>query len=311
MQPNTLQQAIIHFSDEETCFEFVARLRWPKGVHCPLCESEAVTRVAKKFFWQCNGCRKQFSVKVGTIMEDSPIKLAKWLPAIWLLASAKNGISSYELGRSIGVTQKTAWFMLHRIRLAMKSGSFDKFTGEVEADEAFIGGLAGNMHKEKRAQKVTGRGGTDKTIVFGLLERRGPNGHSRVRAKAMRNRRKGALFPEIYEHVAKGSQMYTDSFPSYKSLGQHYDHGFVDHAVSYVEGRVHTNGMENFWSLLKRSIRGTYVNIEPFHLDRYLDEQVFRFNTRKESDGDRMSQVVGAVTGRRLTYNQLTRAEAS
>jgi hypothetical protein len=265
-----------------------------------------VSFISTRRVWTCREehPRKQFSVKVGTIFEDSPITLDKWFAAMWMIGSAKNGVSSYEVGRGIDVTQKTAWFMLHRIRLAMQRGTFDKFSGDVEADETFIGGKARFMHAHKRAQKITGTGGKDKSPVMGLLERHGPDGHSRVRVKHVPNRKKKMLQAEVRENVAAGANLYTDALASYDGLTE-YAHEVIDHAESYVRGSVHTNGMENFWTLLKRCIKGTYVSVEPFHLFRYLDEEAYRFNTRKAGDGARFVDTLRATVGKRLTYTSL------
>jgi hypothetical protein len=225
---------------------------------------------------------------------------------MWMIANDKNGISSYEVARALGVTQKTAWFLMHRIRLAMDAGSFDKLDGTVEVDETFIGGKARFMHRNRQNPAVNGRGPIGKTAVIGLLDRHGPDGHSVVRAKVVPNRRRRTLSGEIRKHVAKGAELMTDSFASYSDLGRDFVHGVIDHAEKYVEGQVHTNGIENFWTLLKRAVKGTYVSVEPFHLFRYLDEQVFRFNNRKATDGARFLIVAARVVGRRLTYNQLT-----
>jgi len=251
--------------------------------------------------WQCKGCKKQFSVKVGTIFEDSPIGMDKWLSAVWMLVNCKNGKSSYELARDLGVTQKTAWFMLHRLRLAMQTGTFEKLSGEVEADETFIGGKARNMHKKKREEKIHGRGSSGKVAIMGLLERPGE-----VRAKVVPDTKSRTLQVEVRENVEPGSAVYTDALRSYKGLDPEYVHQVVDHAEKYAEGKVHVNGLENFWSLLKRCFNGTYVSVEPFHLFRYLDEQAFRFNEREGEDADRFKKALGSVAGRRLTYSELT-----
>ncbi len=255
----------------------------------------------KQCKWNCNGCRRQFSVKVGTIFEDSPIKLSKWLPAMWLITNAKNGISSCELARSLGVTQKTAWFMLHRIRCALQDGSTVMLCDNVEVDETYIGGKARNMHKHVKAEKITGTGGKDKTAVFGMLERGGA-----VKTKVVRRPKKSTLQGIIHNNVLKGSNVYSDALKSYDGLGNWFEHQVIDHAVSYVEGNVHTNGMENYWSLLKRTLSGTYVSVEPFHLFRYLDEQSFRYNERKTSDRDRFILAMSQAPGKRLTYATLT-----
>jgi transposase-like protein len=254
--------------------------------------------------WFCAGCKKQFSLKVGTIFEDSPLGLDKWMCAYWMLCNCKNGVSSCEMARTIGVTQKSAWFMLHRIRATMHETSATKLSGEVEADETFIGGKARNMHLSKRQRRITGTGTKDKTAVMGILERGG-----KVRTTVIANRKKAALQSEVKKHVEAGAALYTDALLSYEGLAGEYAHKVVDHAVEYVNGRVHTNGLENFWSLLKRGLSGTYVSVEPFHLFRYLDEQTFRYNSRKNmNDQDRFETAMSNVVGHRLTYSALTGA---
>jgi len=304
----TLQQAVIHFSDYENCRKLMVELRWPDGkVKCPYCGSEKVTYLARTRVWKCytGHPRPTFSLKTGTIFEDSPLGLDKWLAALWLVVNCKNGISSCEVARDLGVTQKSAWFMMHRLRFALKEGGFGLLSGEVEADEAFIGGKARNMHVSKRQRRITGTGGKDKTAVMGILQRGG-----KVRAVVVPSRRKKALQNEVKRHVEAGSALYTDALLSYEGLASDYAHQVIDHAVQYVDGRVHTNGLENFWSLLKRGISGTYVSVEPFHLFRYLDEQSFRYNNRKDmNDCDRFRLALSQITGKRLTYNYLTGKE--
>jgi transposase-like protein len=301
--PETLQNAIIYFSDPDRCFQYALNLRWPNGVvSCPRCGSEKHSFIKTRRIWFCSGCKQQFSLKVGTIFEDSPLGLDKWMCAFWMICNCKNGVSSCEIARSLGVTQKSAWFMLHRIRKAMHEDSSLMLSGEVEADETFIGGKARNMHLSKRERRITGTGGKDKTAVMGLLERGGE-----VRTKVISNRKKALLQAEVKKHVEAGSALYTDALMSYRGLGSDYAHQVVDHAVEYVNGRIHTNGLENFWSLLKRGINGTYVSIEPYHLFRYLDEQSFRYNNRKNKDDQaRFEAAMKNVAGRRLTYNELT-----
>jgi transposase-like protein len=303
--PTTLLEAVRYFSNPDVCLEFMKNIRWPDGVvKCPTCGSDKVGFLANQRRWQCSArhSQRQFSVKVGTIFEDSPLGLDKWLPVVWLLTNCKNGISSYEVARDINVTQKTAWFMLQRVRLAMKAGTFwHKLDGEIEADESFIGGLARNMHKDKRA-KITGTGGAGKAVVMGILDRN----TGEVRVKHVPNVQRGTLQVEIYEHVASGSEVFTDAWIAYQGLDKEYVHQVIDHAEAYVQGNVHTNGIENFWSLLKRGLKGTYISVEPFHLFRYLDEQAFRYNNRKTTDGDRFARVLSQTTGKRLTYKKLT-----
>lgn len=308
-KPKTLQEAVRYFSDEQTCIDTVAALRWPNSPICPKCGYNEHYYLATQRRWKCKDCSKQFSVKVGTIFEDSAIPLDKWLIALWMLVNCKNGISSYEIGRDLGITQKSAWFVLHRLRLALQVKDFVKLGGpgsEVEVDETFIGGKARNMHVDVRERRITGTGGKDKTVVMGMLERGG-----KVRVSVVPNRRKHALQQQVQNDIAAGSALYSDALQSYDGLSRDYAHQVIDHAEKYVEGRVHTNGLENFWSLLKRGIRGTYVSIEPFHLFRYLDEQSFRYNERatkdrQMNDGDRFHLALSQIAGKRLTFAEVT-----
>jgi transposase-like protein len=309
--PKTLQQAISFFSDPEKTFDYSVKLRWPHGkVTCPRCDSTEHSFISTRRIWFCKGCKKQFTVKVGTIFEDSPLGMDKWMIAVWMLVNCKNGISSYEIARALGITQKSAWHMMHRVRLALHEKTFVRLGGpgsEVEVDETFIGGKARNMHAEKRRQVITASGPHDKTAVFGMLERGG-----QVRAMVVPNRRRYALESEIRAHVKAKSAIYSDNLASYDMLRHRgFSHQVVDHAERYVDGQVHTNGLENFWSLLKRGLKGTYVAVEPFHLFRYVDEQVFRYNNRATKDhfvgdGDRFEMVMKHIAGKRLTYEQLT-----
>jgi transposase-like protein len=303
-EPTTLQEAVIYFAEPQNCMTYLVARRWPNGVTCPTCGSSKVAFSAKHNRWQCGShhARRQFTLKTGTIFEDSPLGLDKWLPAVWMLCNCKNGMSSWELHRAIRVTQKTAWFMLHRIRLALQGKEGGMLGGEVEVDETFIGGKARNMHKAKRAEKITGTGGKDKTIVMGMLERGGE-----VRAMVVDNRRKKEVQKQIRQRVEAGAAIFTDELLSYEGLDSDYEHAVINHAIEYVNGNVHTNGMENFWSLLKRGLHGTYVSVEPFHLFRYIDEQAFRFNFRKDmTDSDRFHLAVSHIVGKRLTYAELT-----
>jgi transposase-like protein len=306
-QPQTLVEAIRYFADPDVALRTMVELRWPNGVHCPTCGRTDPRFIATRRMWECKEKhpRKQFSAKVGTIFEDSPIDLGKWFAAIWMVANCKNGISSYEMHRALGVTQKTAWFMDHRIRLAMKTGSFLKMSGEVEADETFIGGLAKNMHKHERARTIKGTGGAGKEAVLGIVERGTDEKASRIKTVHVPNVRRKTLAPEVRATVEPGATIYTDALKSYLGLSDAYTHETVDHAIEFVNGNVHTNNVENFWSLLKRTLKGTYVSVDPVHLSRYLDEQAFRFNERKDNDGGRFRKVASSVTGRRITYKEL------
>ncbi len=304
-EPKTLQEAIVYFSDFENCQRFIIDLRWSDGkVRCPSCGSEKVTYLANARLWKCyeDHAKAKFSLKVGTIMEDSALPIDKWLTAMWLIVNCKNGISSCEVARDLGITQKSAWHMAHRIRFALHHGSFEKLSGHVEVDETFIGGKARNMHVAQRRRRITGTGTKDKTAVMGILERGG-----KVRTVVVPNRKKHALQGEVRKHVEAGAALYTDALLSYDGLAGDYAHQVVDHAVEYVSGTCHTNGLENFWSLLKRGISGTYVSVEPFHLFRYLDEQAYRFNNRKDmNDFDRFKLAASQIVGKRLTWNEVT-----
>ncbi len=305
--PQTLHDAIKYFANEDRALDFMKSIRWPDGVvKCPRCGSTEVSFLSTRRIWKCKAKheKQQFSVKVGTVLEDSPIGLDKWLSAFWMIANAKNGISSYELHRSLGVTQKTAWFMLHRIRLAMQDGSIEQFSGRVEADETFIGGKARNMHADKKSSIKAGVVG--KVAVMGLLERNTAERASRVKLRVVRNTRRSQLQKEIKEKVAKGSEVFTDALRSYTGIEKEYIHQVIDHAECYAKGHVHANGLENFWSLLKRGIKGTYVSVEPFHLFRYLDEQAFRFNERKDNDAGRFIKAAQGIIGKGLRYVKLT-----
>jgi transposase-like protein len=311
-EPKSLQEAIVYFSNPDNCIDYLAVRRWPEGVICPNCGSDSISFNAKRRTWKCasHHPKREFSVKVGTIFEDSPISLDKWLTATWMLTNCKNGVSSYEIARDVRVTQKSAWFMLQRIRLAMQDDFFGSKLGanggEVEVDETYIGGKARNMHLSKRQRRITGVLTDDKTTVMGFLERGG-----RVRTAIVENRHRDTVQPMVKKHVQMGAALYTDELGGYQGLHTEYEHQVINHAEKYVDGRVHTNSLENFWSLLKRGISGTYIAVEPFHLFRYLDEQMFRFNNRATkdnpmNDADRFDLVVSQIVGKRLTFAQLT-----
>ena len=322
-EPKTLQQAVVHFSDPDNCIAYMVSKRWPDSVvKCPTCGRDDVAYIPKRRLWQCKTRHKkcQFSVKVGTIMEDSPISLDKWLMAMWMIANCRNGVSSHEIKRTLSVTQKSTWFMLHRIRYAMKADPFGHVgklggteSAPVEVDEAFVGGKIKNMHR-KRANAIRASAPVDrldsyetrwdsKTAVIGMFDRES----RQVRAKVVPNVKRETLQNEILKNVKYGSKVYTDEAVAYDLLRRRYVHDTVNHSETYVRGHVHTNSLENFWSLMKRNLSGTYVAVEPFHLDRYLDEQLFRFNNRIDTDdATRFGKVASQVLGRRLTYADLT-----
>jgi transposase-like protein len=319
-KPKTLQEAIRYFTDESTCIRVVAEMRWPNGPACPSCGHMQHYWLETQKRWKCKECWKQFSVKLGTIFEDSPIGLDKWLIALWMLVNCKNGVSSYEISRDLGITQKSAWFVLQRLRLALQSGSLEKMGGpgsEVEVDESYIGGKVKNMHKSRKLRMAKARSEVrnndaterywGKTAVMGMLDREA----RKVRAAVVPNVKRETLQTKILNEIEHGSTLYTDQAVAYNALANKYTHEVVNHLEKYVQGRVHTNGLENFWSLLKRGLNGTYVAVEPFHLFRYVDEQMFRYNnrgTRKEkvTDSDRFELALSQIAGKRLTFAEVT-----
>lgn len=308
MEPTTLQEAIIYFSDLANCREYLVARRWPDGVICPKCGSKNVLFLEKYNRWHCREKHDapQFTLKTGTVMEDSPIPLTKWLPAMWLLVNCKNGISSYEVAKDLGVTQKSAWFMLHRIRTAMMEADGTKLgkSGPVEIDETFVGGKVKNMHKSKR-KAIPYQGGKGKAIVLGMLERGG-----KVRAGVIESRHKRMMETPVHANIEPGAHIITDEFTTYPFIAKPFYHEVINHVEGYVRDHIHTNSIENFWSCLKRGLSGTYISVDPVHLDKYVDEQVFRFNNRiRKTDADRFNKVLSQVPGRRLTYESLTGKE--
>ena len=321
--PKTLQQAIVYFSDPHRTFDYAVKLRWQDGkVTCPRCNSDKHSFIKTRRIWFCNRCKKQFTLKIGTIFEDSALGLDKWMTAVWMLVNCRNGISSHELGRALGITQKSAWFMLQRVRRALHTNFYTTKIGggpanperEVEVDETFVGGKIRNMHKDRRLRYQQNRAHHGKAIVMGLLDR----SIRQVRTSVIPDVKRETLQAKILKTIKKGSTVYTDEATGYDQLGNRFAHDMVTHTQEYVRGRIHTNGIENFWSLLKRGLTGTYVAVEPYHLARYVDEQAFRYNHRKDEFGNpvtdaarfkiAMSQV---GLGRHLTYAQLTGKDES
>jgi transposase-like protein len=314
--PKTLVEAVKYYSDEQVCIDSVASLRWPNGK--PVCPKCGVEEGERKHYWlntqkrwKCYACRKQFSVKVDSLFEDSPLSLDKWLIALWMLCNCKNGVSSHEIARELGIAQKSAWHLLHRLRSALQSPDGGKLGsgGEViEVDETFIGGKARNMHKGKRKAAMEHRH-KGKIVVMGMLERNGV-----VRTEIVGDRDKATLQGIVKQHVAPGARVMSDELLAYNGLSDEYIHQIINHAVEYVKGEIHTNSMENFWSLVKRQLNGTYISVEPFHLFRYLDEQAFRYNNRatKErpfTNSDRFAMALSQIAGKRLTWADLTGKE--
>src|ERR1039458_8277880 len=302
--PATLLEIITHLASYENCHEFMMNLRWPDGkVRCPRCGSDDVSYLPNARVYKCyeKHERAKFSLKVGTIFEDSPIGLEKWLPVMWMLVSAKNGISSWEIHRAVGVTQKTAWFMLQRCRLALQDGNHNKLGGEVEVDETYIGGKARNMHKDRRIRNKVRENHGGKAVVMGMLQR-----DRKVRAVVVENRKRTTMQPIVREHVEVGTEIHSDEHADVWRMDDEYTHNVVNHLEQYVSGNIHTNGMENFWALLKRGLGGTYVSVEPFHLFRYVDEQAYRYNNRSMTDALRFRLAMRQAVGKRLTYAELT-----
>jgi transposase-like protein len=312
--PNTLLDAVSEYADLDKALSEASDSRWPNGVRCPHCGADNPSFLKTRRIWKCSKCRRQFSFKAGTVLEDSPIGLDKWLPAIWLIANDRNGISSWELHRAIGVTQKTAWFMLHRIRLALEDDlTGGMLGGEVGVDESYIGGKARNMHKKKREEmQKKGRSLGNKAVVIGMLERREKGKKApRVRATVTSDTTNTTMQETALGNVEKGSQLYSDEAGKKWKMREEFEHDMVNHLETYVEGNVHTNGIENFWSLLKRGLGGTYISVEPFHLFRYVDERAFRFNNREHEDGskipdyERFKKELSQVVGKRIMYKEL------
>jgi transposase-like protein len=299
---SSLYELLEYFKDEHICTSYLVEQRWQGHVICHHCNHNKVYELKgenKRF--KCAACRKQFTAKAGTIFEDSKLPLRKWFAAIYLVLSHRKGISSYQLARDLKISQKTAWFLGMRIRNAIKQGTFDKqLTGVVEVDETFIGGKNKNRHADKKLRLNTGRSHKDKTPVLGIIQRGGE-----LRAFVIPNTSQQIIQPIIEEQVAYHSTIYTDEWNAYRYLWVFYDHAIVEHSVrQYVNGEAHTNTLEGFWSQLKRSIIGIYVKVSPGYLQRYVDEAVYRYNSRKLSDGHKALNLL-SKSGGSIKYKQL------
>lgn len=296
---DTLFQMMAAFPDEQSAIDHFTAIRWADGAYCPLCGSTKVYHFSDKRTHKCGDCRKRFSIKVGTIFEDSKIELCKWMMAIWLITSHKKGIASTALAKDLGVTQKTAWFMLHRLRHAIRTQSFNKpLEGEVEIDETYVGGKAVNRHKGDPKRKHGGFAG--KAAVIGALERGG-----NVVATVITSTSTATLDGFAHAVIAPGAKVSTDEHAGYRHLGRTFDHGVVRHGSGeYSVNGVHTNGIEGYWSLLKRQIVGIHHFVSPKHLNRYVSESAWRFNLRSMGEGERVNALLASANGR-LRYKEL------
>ena len=299
----SLAEFLEHFKDESVCCDHFTAIRFRNGEYCPHCGHTKVHKFSDGKRYRCAKCKQDFRIQTGTVFGESKIPLRKWFIAIYLLSNSSKGISSVQLAKHVGVTQKTAWFMDHRLRSAMKANKGQLF-GKIEADETFIGGLSKNMHKKKREAAIKGTGGMGKAAVFGLKSRDGE-----VRATVVPSVGKTDLHREIHGSIAQGATLYTDKWVAYRGLRGYFNHETVDHTLKeYVRGDCHTNGIESFWALFKRAYHGVYHQMSPKHLQKYVDECAFRLNLKaKEMDFAQVfaQTVTRAANGQHLPYKQL------
>jgi len=298
----TLTEFTDYFCDEAVCVKHFTESRFRNGEYCPHCRHDKIYLCANGKRYHCAKCKQDFTIRTKTVFGESKLPLRKWYMAIYLLATSGKGISSVQLAKQVGVTQKTGWFIDHRVRSAMKQNKGNLF-GTIEADETFIGGLSKNMHKAKRKEAITGTGGKGKAAVFGLRSRAGE-----VRAQVIESTNREVLHAEIKNNVAQGATLYTDMWVAYRGLSAMFKHAAVDHgAKEYVNGDCHTNGIESFWALFKRGYHGVYHQMSKKHLQRYVNEFTFRVNRRTKSMQTIFTEVLNNITDSpQLPYKQLT-----
>jgi transposase-like protein len=304
-RPQTLLAALRHFTPE-VADAFVASIKWPNGPACPTCGSANIGKIASRQRFQCRekGCRKQFSLITGTIFEASHLRLDQWVVAVWMIVNCRNGVSSCEIARTIGCKQQSAWHLLHRVRELMLPGDEAPFTGSCESDETFVGGLFKFMSQHRRERAMANGRPNGKSVVHAIKERES----GRVRAEVIPAARWEFVMDAVLEKVEPGSKLYTDSARIYGWAKDVYKHTAVNHAERYVseDGETHTNGCENFFNCLRRGLKGTYIATHHEHLPAYVNEQVYRFNVRHQSEWERFDGVMRRIVGKRLTYADLT-----